>query len=91
MMTKLTHRLLAALVLPLLLLTTACESPTGVSPEASESESGLFTIKSSQVAINPTTVEGTFVAEGLIADQGVVKEVLDASGSMRAVAVLPTP
>ncbi len=77
MKTKRAYFLTAALILPLLLLFVGCDSGNGmVNPDVPEALPGAFTINSSQVAMNPTTMEGTFEAFGAIDDNGASKEVL---------------
>ncbi len=74
MTTNKARRHTLALLLPFLLLAVGCDSqsamvdqdPTVVSAEA-------FMIRSSQVAVSPTTSEGTFKAFGTIEDNGASK------------------
>ncbi len=87
MTTNKARRLISALTLPLLLLAVGCDSGNGMVdsglPEATsdvpEATPEAFTINSSQVAVSPTTSEGTFKGFGAIDDHGASKEVLDSA------------
>ena len=80
MTTHKSHRLISALVLPLLLLAVGCDSGNGmVDSDVPEASPEAFTINSSQVAVSPTTSEGTFKVFGAIDDHGASKEVLDSA------------
>ncbi len=84
MTTNKARRHTLALLLPFLLLAVGCDSqsamvdtdPKVVSAEAS---TAAFMIRSSQVAVSPTTSEGTFKGFGAIDDNGASKEVLDSA------------
>ncbi len=77
MTTNKARRHTLALILPLLLLAVGCDSQSAmVDPDPTDISAKAFMITSTQVAVSPTTSEGTFQAFGLIDDHGVSKEVL---------------
>lgn len=71
-----TTRLLATLLL--LLLTTACGHEI-VGPDPTNE----FTIASTPMIVSASTMEGTFEAQGAIADRGRMLEVLDSTAPLR--------
>ena len=77
MTTNKARRHTLALLLPFLLLAVGCDSQSGmVDPDPTVVSEATFMIRSSQVAVSPTTSEGTFKGFGAIDDQGASKEVL---------------
>ena len=77
MTTDKARRYMLALILPLLLLAVGCNSQSVmVDPEPTEVSTEAFMIRSAQVAVNPTTLEGTFEVFGAIDDHGASQEVL---------------
>ncbi len=84
MTTNKARRHTLALLLPFLLLAVGCDSQSAmVDPDpkvvSAEASAEAFMIRSSQVAVSPTTSEGTFKGFGAIDDNGASKEVLDSA------------
>ena len=77
MTTNKARRPVIAWILPLLLLAVGCDSQSGLVDQApTEASAEAFMIRSSQVAMSPTTWVGTFKVFGTIDDTGASKEVL---------------
>ena len=77
MTTDKARRYTLALLLPLLLLAVGCDSQSGmVDPEPTAVSVETFMIRSSQIAVSPTTSEGMFEAFGTIDDYGASQKVL---------------
>ena len=80
MTTNKARRHTLALLLPFLLLAVGCDSQSGmVDPDPTVVSEATFMIRSSQVAVSPTTSEGTFKGFGAIDDNGASKEVWDSA------------
>lgn len=76
-------------ILPLLLLAVGCDSQSGmVDPAPTSGSAEAFTIRSSQIAMSPTTWEGTFKVFGSIDDTGASREVFASAEPLHALTSL---